>query len=273
MKKKSTLYFLGYCMMFFLLFSCGDQKKLSKDDLLLAHIPIPPKLDSAMRHSFDTVTYKILKKLNPKNVKSFKVSKENYLKMIDQIPVNADRVAFSFVQFNKDKFPNQYQELAQFDGELYMLYYYMDKSGKNITGRAYAMLDVKQTIEIDEKDYEIMENDYINNIKPYIDKVVKGTQGNTLRVKMMKDELLAYKNRAMTKKNVKNFKITLAQWVNYESILSKTESSILRKKLKLYTDESVGQMTFITDCQNPEGGDVESLSGFDLNHFCPQDCP
>ena len=49
-------------MMFFLLFSCGDQKKLSKDDLLLAHIPIPPKLDSAMRHSFDTVTYKILKK-------------------------------------------------------------------------------------------------------------------------------------------------------------------------------------------------------------------
>ena len=273
MKKKSTLYFLGYCMMFFLLFSCGDQKKLSKDDLLLAHIPIPPKLDSAMRHSFDTVTYKILKKLNPKNVKSFKVSKENYLKMIDQIPVNADRVAFSFVQFNKDKFPNQYQELAQFDGELYMLYYYMDKSGKNITGKAYAMLDVKQTIEIDEKDYEIMENDYINNIKPYIDKVVKGTQGNTLRVKMMKDELLAYKNRAMTKKNVKNFKITLAQWVNYESILSKTESSILRKKLKLYTDESVGQMTFITDCQNPEGGDVESLSGFDLNHFCPQDCP
>ena len=69
----------------------------------------------------------------------------------------------------------------------------MDKSGKNITGRAYAMLDVKQTIEIDGKDYEIMENDYINNIKPYIDKVVKGTQGNTLRVKMMKDELLAYK--------------------------------------------------------------------------------
>ncbi|WP_461376814.1 hypothetical protein [Cloacibacterium normanense] len=90
---------------------------------------------------------------------------------------------------------------------------------------------------------------------------------------MMKDELLAYKNRAMTKKNVKNFKITLAQWVNYESILSKTESSTLRKKLKLYTDENVGQMTFITDCQNLEGGDVESLSGFDLNHFCPQDCP
>ena len=36
--------------------------------------------------------------------------------MIEQIPAGADRVAFSFVQFNKDKFPNQYQELAQFDG-------------------------------------------------------------------------------------------------------------------------------------------------------------
>ena len=273
MKKKITLSYLGYIVVFFLLFSCGDKKNLSKEDLLLAHVPMPVKLDSAMRHSFDTVTYKILKKLNPKNVKSFKVSKENYLKMIDQIPVNADRVAFSFVQFNKDKFPNQYQELAQFDGELYMLYYYMDKSGKNITGRAYAMLDVKQTIEIDEKDYEIMENDYINNIKPYIDKVVKGTQGNTLRVKMMKDELLAYKNRVMTKTNIKNFKITLAQWVNYETLLTSTEANILRKKLKMFNDENVGQMTFITDCQNAQGSDVESLSGFDLNTFCPNDCP
>ena len=36
--------------------------------------------------------------------------------MIDQIPVNADRVAFSFVQFNKVKFPNKYQELTKFDG-------------------------------------------------------------------------------------------------------------------------------------------------------------
>ena len=272
MKKKTTLSLLGYIVVFFLLFSCGDKKNLSKEDLLLAHVPMPVKLDSAMRHSFDTVTYKILKKLNPKNVKSFKVSKENYLKMIDQIPVNADRVAFSFVQFNKDKFPNQYQELAQFDGELYILYYYMDKSGKNITGKAYAMLDVKQTIEIDEKDYEIMENDYINNIKPYIDKVVKGTQGNTLRVKMMKDELLAYKNRVMTKTNIKNFKITLAQWVNYETLLTSTEANILRKKLKMFNDESAGQMTFITDCQNAQGSDIESLSGFDLNQFCPDDC-
>lgn len=256
-----------------LLIACVDKKKLPKEDVLLAHVPMPAKLDSAMRHSFDKETYKILKKLNAKNEKSFKVNKENYLQMIEQIPAGADRVAFSFVQFNKDKFPNQYQELAQFDGELYMLYYYMDKSGKNITGKAYAMLDVNNTVEIPLADYQIMENDYIQNIKPQIDAVVQGSKGNTLRVKVSKEELLAYKNRAMTKKNVKNFKITLAQWVNYESILSKTESSILRKKLKLYTDESVGQMTFITDCQNPEGGDVESLSGFDLNHFCPQDCP
>ncbi len=273
MKKLIKFPWLAGLLLCLFLIACVDKKQLPKEDVLLAHVPMPAKLDSAMRHSFDKETYKILKKLNSKNAKSFKVNKDNYLQMIERIPADADRVAFSFVQFNKDKFPNQYPELAQFDGELYMLYYYMDKSGKNITGKAYAMLDVKQTIEIDGKDYEIMENDYINNIKPHIDKVVKGTQGNTLRVKMMKDELLAYKNRAMTKKNVKNFKITLAQWVNYESILSKTESSILRKKLKLYTDESVGQMTFITDCQNPEGGDVESLSGFDLNHFCPQDCP
>ena len=273
MKKKSTLYFLGYCMMFFLLFSCGDQKKLSKDDLLLSHIPMPPKLDSAMRHSFDTVTYKILKKLNPKNVKSFKVSKENYLKMIDQIPTNADRVAFSFVQFNKAKFPNKYQELTKFDGSLYLLYYYMDKSGKNVGAKVYAMLDLNKIVEVSEADYQIMENDYIQNIKPQIDAVVQGAQGNTLRVKITKDELLAYKNKVTAKANVKNFKITLAQWVNYETLLTSTEANILRKKLKLYNDESVGQMTFITDCQNAQGSDVESLSGFDLNTFCPNDCP
>ena len=273
MKKKSTLYFLGYCMMFFLLFSCGDQKKLSKDDLLLAHIPIPPKLDSAMRHSFDTVTYKILKKLNPKNVKSFKVSKENYLKMIDQIPVNADRVAFSFVQFNKVKFPNKYQELTKFDGSLYLLYYYMDKSGNNVGNKAYAMLDVNNIVEVSEADYQIMENDYIQNIKPQIDAVVQGAQGNTLRVKITKDELLAYKNKVTANANVKNFKITLAQWVNYETLLTSTEANILRKKLKMFNDESAGQMTMITDCENVNGGNVQSLSGFDLMVPCPQDCP
>ena len=273
MKKKSTLYFLGYCMMFFLLFSCGDQKKLSKDDLLLAHIPIPPKLDSAMRHSFDTVTYKILKKLNPKNVKSFKVSKENYLKMIDQIPVNADRVAFSFVQFNKVKFPNKYQELTKFDGSLYMLYYYMDKSGNNVGNKAYAMLDVNNIVEVSEADYQIMENDYIQNIKPQIDAVVQGAQGNTLRVKITKDELLAYKNRVNAKANVKNFKITLAQWVSYNNLLTKNESNVLKKKLLFFNEQTVGQLTIITDCENNNGGNVQSLSGFDLMNPCPQDCP
>jgi hypothetical protein len=117
-----------------------------------------------------------------------------------------------------------------------------------------------------------MENDYIQNIKPQIDAVVQGAQGNTLRVKVSKEELLAYKNRVMTKTNIKNFKITLAQWVNYETLLTSTEANILRKKLKLYNDESVGQMTFITDCQNAQGIDIESLSGFDLNQFCPDDC-
>ena len=273
MKKKSTLYFLVYCMMFFLLFSCGDQKKLSKDDLLLSHVPMPVKLDSAMRHSFDTVTYKILKKLNPKNVKSFKVSKENYLKMIDHIPTNADRVAFSFVQINKAKFPNKYQELAKFDGSLYLLYYYMDKRGKNVNNTAYAMLDVNNTVEIPLADYQIMENDYIQNIKPQIDPVVKGPQGNTLRVKVSKDELIAYKNRVLSKPNAKNFKITLAQWVNYEALLTSNETHVLRKKLKMFNDESAGQMTMITDCENVNGGNVQSLSGFDLMVPCPQDCP
>ena len=185
-------------------------KNLSKEDLLLAHVPMPVKLDSAMRYSFDTVTYKILKRQNPKNVKSFKVSKDNYLQMIDQIPVNADRVAFSFVQFNKVKFPNKYQELTKFDGFLYLLYYYMDKSGNNVGNKAYAMLDVNNIVEVSEADYQIMENDYIQNIKPQIDAVVQGPQGNILRVKITKDELLAYKNKVTAKANVKNFKITLA---------------------------------------------------------------
>jgi len=272
MKKKTTLSYLGYIVVFFLLFSCGDKKNLPKEDLLLSHVPMPVKLDSAMRHSFDTVTYKILKKLNPKNVKSFKVSKENYLKMIDQIPTNADRVAFSFVQFNKAKFPNKYQELTKFDGSLYVLYYYIDKTGKNVSNKVFAMLDVNKTVEISEADYQIMENDYVQNIKSQIDSVVNGPQGNTLRVIIPKDELLAYKNRVNAKSNVKNFKITLAQWVNYEALLTSNETHALRKKLKMFNDESAGQMTFITDCQNAQGSDIESLSGFDLNQFCPDDC-
>ena len=148
----------------------------------------------------------------------------------------------------------------------------MDKSGKKVGGKVYAMLDLNKIVEVSEADYQIMENDYVQNIKSQIDSVVQGPQGNTLRVIIPKDELLAYKNRVNAKANVKNFKITLAQWVNYETLLTSTEANILRKKLKLYNDESVGQMTFITDCQNAQGSDVESLSGFDLNQFCPDDC-
>lgn len=273
MKKKTTLSSIGYIVVFFLLFSCGDKKNLSKEDLLLAHIPMPVKLDSAMRHSFDTITYKILKKLNPKNGKSFKVSKENYLQMINHIPANADRVAFSFVQINKAKFPNKYQELAKFDGSLYLLYYYMDKTGKNVNNTAYAMLDVNNTVEIPLADYQIMENDYIQNIKPQIDAVVQGSQGNTLRVKVSKEELLAYKNRVMTKTNIKNFKITLAQCVSYNNLLTKNESNVLKKKLLFFNEQTVGQLTIITDCENNNGGNVQSLSGFDLMNPCPQDCP
>ena len=260
-------------MLCLFLIACVDKKQLPKEDLLLAHVPMPVKLDSAMRHSFDTVTYKILKKLNPKNVKSFKVSKENYLKMIDQIPVNADRVAFSFVQFNKPKFPNKYQELTKFDGSLYLLYYYIDKSGNNVGNKAYAMLDVNNIVEVSEADYQIMKNDYIQNIKPQIDAVVQGAQGNTLRVIIPKDELLAYKNRVNAKSNVKNFKITLAQWVSYNNLLTKNESNVLKKKLLFFNEQTVGQLTIITDCENNNGGNVQSLSGFDLMNPCPQDCP
>ena len=234
MKKLIKFPWLAGLLLCLFLIACVDKKQLPKEDLLLAHVPMPVKLDSAMRHSFDTVTYKILKKLNPKNVKSFKVSKENYLKMIDQIPVNADRVAFSFVQFNKVKFPNKYQELTKFDGSLYLLYYYMDKSGNNVGNKAYAMLDVNNIVEVSVADYQIMENDYIQNIKPQIDAVVQGAQGNTLRVKITKDELLAYKNRVNPKSNVKNFKITLAQWVSYNNLLTKNESNVLKKKLLFF---------------------------------------
>jgi hypothetical protein len=73
---------------------------------------MPAKLDSAMRQSFDKETYQELKKLSKKNVKSFFITKENYLKMIDDLPVGADRVSFSFVQFNSAKFPGKYKELS-----------------------------------------------------------------------------------------------------------------------------------------------------------------
>jgi len=149
----------------------------------------------------------------------------------------------------------------------------MDKSGNNVGNKAYAMLDVNNTVEIPLADYQIMENDYIQNIKPQIDAVVQGSQGNTLRVKVSKEELLAYKNRVMTKTNIKNFKITLAQWVSYNNLLTKNESNVLKKKLLFFNEQTVGQLTIITDCENNNGGNVQSLSGFDLMNPCPQDCP
>lgn len=273
MKTKKTIFYLFLSFVFLSVFSCGDKKTIADQDKLLAHIPMPAKLDSAMRQSFDTVTYKILKGINPKNVKSFKITKENYLKMIDNIPANANRVAFSFVQFNKANFQDKYQELNKYDGCLYLLYYYMDANGKNVGDKAYAMLGTQSIIEISAADFQVMENAYAKNIKPSIDKVVKGPQGNTLRVKMNKDELIAYKARVIAKPNIKNFKITLAQWVGYNNYLTKSELDFLINKLSQFSDDSEGQMTFITDCQDNSGGDVEDLSGSDINNFCPNNCP
>ena len=72
---------------------------------------------------------------------------------------------------------------------------------------------------------------------------------------------------------IKNFKITLAQWVSYNNLLTKNESNVLKKKLLFFNEQTVGQLTIITDCENNNGGNVQSLSGFDLMNPCPQDCP
>ena len=254
-------------------FISGNMSNVSSGNKLLAHIPMPAKLDSAMRHSFDSVTYKILKNINPKNVKSFTISKDNYIKMIEDFPANADRVAFSFVQFNKASFPAKYKELSKYDGCLYLVYYYMDSTGKNVGDKAYAMLGLPNIVEIDAADFDVMINDYLKNIKSKIDNVVKGTQGNTLRVKIKKDELLAYKARISTKKDIKNFKITLAQWVDYSNYITKNEKGLLMNRLSQFSPDSQGQMTFITDCKSTSGGDVQDLSGSELQPFCPNDCP
>ena len=94
-----------------------------------------------------------------------------------------------------------------------------------------------------------------------------------MSVRISREDLEAYKARMATKKDIGIFKITLAQWVVFDNFLTKGQSSALSKKLSYFADENVGQMTFITDCQNAQGSDVESLSGFDLNTFCPNDCP
>ena len=233
---------------------------------------MPAKLDSAMRQSFDKETYQELKKLSKKNVKSFFVTKENYLKMIDDLPVGADRVSFSFVQFNSAKFPGKYKELSKFDGSLYMLYSYIDKNGKNLTDKNYAILSVKDAVEVSEVDFKVMAEDYVTNIKSKIDRFVKGTQGNTLSVRISREDLEAYKARMATKKDIGKFKITLAQWVVFDNFLTKGQSSALSKKLSYFADENIGQMTFITDCVGTNGQNIEDLSGDDVNKLCPTIC-
>lgn len=285
MKKQATFFRIVATTVLFTILSCNknpnstqniissenaDSASLKIDPL--AHIPMPAKLDSAMRQSFDKETYQELKKLNKKNGKSFYITKENYLKMIDNLPVDADRVSFSFVQFNSAKFPGKYKELSKFDGSLYMLYSYIDKSGKILTGKTYAVLSVKDALEIPEADFNIMFEDYKTNIKPKIDRFVKGPQGNTLSVRITRTDLEAYKARMATKKDIGKFKITLAQWQPISNFTTKDQQNSLLNKLSGFTDDNVGQMTFITDCVGANGQNINSLSGDDFNSFCPTDC-
>ena len=285
MKKQATFFKMLAAVVLFTTLSCNknpnstqniisaekaDSASLKIDPL--AHIPMPEKLDSAMRQSFDKETYQELKKLNKKNAKSFYITKENYLKMIDNLPADADRVAFSFVQFNSAKFPGKYKELSKFDGSLYMLYSYTDKSGKILTGKTYAVLSVKDAVEISEADFNIMFEDYKTNIKPKIDRFVKGPQGNTLYVKITRTDLEAYKARIATKKNIGKFKITLAQWQSTSDFLTRDQQNVILNKLSSFTDDNVGQMTFITDCEDANGQNINSLSGDDFNSFCPTIC-
>ena len=285
MKTKTTLVRTVAVFAMFMLFNCNKNPKTSEDLLSasnvdsasakqdpLADVPMPAKLDSAMRQSFDKETYQELKKLSKKNVKSFFITKENYLKMIDDLPVGADRVSFSFVQFNSAKFPGKYKELSKFDGSLYMLYSYIDKNGKNLTQKNYAILSVKDAVEVSEVDFKVMAEDYVNNIKSKIDHFVKGTQGNTLSVRISREDLEAYKARMATKKDIGKFKITLAQWIVFDNFLTKGQSSALSKKLSYFADENIGQMTFITDCVGTNGQNIEDLSGDDVNKMCPMIC-
>ena len=285
MKTKTTLMRTVAVFAMFILFNCNKNPKISENLLSasnvdsastkqdpLADVPMPAKLDSAMRQSFDKETYQELKKLSKKNVKSFFITKENYLKMIDDLPVGADRVSFSFVQFNSAKFPGKYKELSKFDGSLYMLYSYIDKNGKNLTQKNYAILSVKDAVEVSEVDFKVMAEDYVNNIKSKIDHFVKGTQGNSLSVRISREDLEAYKARMATKKDIGKFKITLAQWVVFDNFLTKGQSSALSKKLSYFADENIGQMTFITDCVGTNGQNIEDLSGDDVNKMCPMIC-
>ena len=72
------LRIVAFCAMFFIV-SCSKNSK-SPQNLIssektanssedpLAHVPMPAKLDSAMRKSFDAETYVELKKLNSKTL-------------------------------------------------------------------------------------------------------------------------------------------------------------------------------------------------------------
>lgn len=286
MKIKTTFFKIVAVSLLFALLNCNKSPKSTQNIISaessnttqsvqdpLAHIPMPAKLDSAMRQSFDKETFQELKKLSKKNSRFFYITKENYLSMINNLPAGAENVAFSFVQFNSTKFPGKYKELTKFDGALYMLYYYMDKTGKNITGKTYAVLSLKEAVEIPEADFKVMFEDYKSNIKPKIDRFVKGPQGNTLSVKIAKTDLEAYKAKLDAQKNVGKFKITLAQWQTTSNFLTKDQSNALTQKLSFFSEDNVGQMTFITDCEDTSGQNIADLSGDDYSCLCPNVCP
>jgi len=253
--------------------SSNLQMTSGKVDELTKHITLPDDLNKKMRKSLMLNIFNELKKINANSKISFSVSKENYFKMIDGIPEDAEYVVFHFVQYNSKKLSNKYKDLKNNDGQLYIIYSYNNKHGEVLNDKYYAFLDTPNIISFSKTEYNTMVKDYIYNIKSKIDKYTKDPSGNTMYIKVLKSELVALKIKALQYDELKEFRFALAEFQSKQIFNKYKNNNRINNKISKFSNFSEGHLTFITDAINSNGNVINEISASDLNTFCPNDCP
>lgn len=273
-------------MIFIVIIGCENKKtnivpsekstynKIQRDSM---YDPVELKLASEMKSAFKKNTYNALSKLDLIKDSVFVLSKNEWVKMCDFIKKNKQTktIRIYFVQYNKDEFAaGRYKELEPYNGKIYMVLGYFDKSQKLINSKYYGVFSIHKTLEIDPKDLDLMHKGYQNNIKPHINQFCD-TKNNTDYIRIVADdfkkqsELIDKHDGSSGAVKINYLKFKLAEVQDPNEVKHLKSRSYYAKKYK----NQNGQLTTLTDVEDMNGKEIPSLSNYDMNTLCPPNCP
>ncbi|MCA6066719.1 hypothetical protein JI747_005985 [Chryseobacterium sp. RG1] len=269
-----TIKNLCGAILFLLLISCSNQKGFNAYSP--KYDPVPTLMAGKMGVSFKQNTYNELVKLNLIKNDEFILDKREWQEICDVLQKNnkISLIRLYFVQFNQNKFGAKYSDLQSYDGKLYILLSYFDGNDKLIGDKYYGVMSVNSgTVEVSPEDFQIMYEDYKNNIKPVINQFCS-TKDNTEYLKIdaidfarQQGGIEAHDRYMPVKFKQLNFK--LAEVVDPEKIaLTKNKSYYIQKY-----GNNIGQLTTLTDAEDSSGKPIQGLNDYDMNSLCPQQCP